>query len=346
MISAKPVVVVAMLALAGVAVAQRKTDGQRIAELIEQLHDADKLKRDTAMHQLADQGRPAALMLKNMLEANKPIDIALLRPLGRMGPDAVDCLPLLFDAFEKEKDPTILTAICHAILGVVPFMVMDDRQLHDGQALVRRAQQTLVGQVDVERVELARVLMFGTQGSYLVWHLQTDVAKLTLQLYTLGPGQHHTFAQAAVRWLGRAGSAGAPALGVLRAGLLQQPHGPIGHGLIVPFAEAILLIDPSSTQAIDAHAFLVEHGDAYQQQISVVALRHFGERAHPGTLSLARVAEDPDTVKQIRYEAITTLGILGPAAKAAIHTLEKLTQHADPQIAERAKAALRQIRDT
>ncbi len=35
---------------------------------------------------------------------------------------------------------------------------------------------------------------------------------------------------------------------------------------------------------------------------------------------------------------------IGPAAKDAIPTLEKLTNHADPQIAERAKAALRQIR--
>ena len=32
------------------------------------------------------------------------------------------------------------------------------------------------------------------------------------------------------------------------------------------------------------------------------------------------------------------------AASKAIPTLEKLTDHADPQIAERAKAALRQVR--
>ncbi len=34
----------------------------------------------------------------------------------------------------------------------------------------------------------------------------------------------------------------------------------------------------------------------------------------------------------------------GPLAKDAIPTLEKLTEHADPQIVERAKAALRQVR--
>ncbi len=39
MISAKPMAVVAMLAIAGVAVAQEKGDEQRIAELIEQLEN-------------------------------------------------------------------------------------------------------------------------------------------------------------------------------------------------------------------------------------------------------------------------------------------------------------------
>ena len=46
----------------------------------------------------------------------------------------------------------------------------------------------------------------------------------------------------------------------------------------------------------------------------------------------------------VSVEAITALGMIGPAAKDAIPTLEKLTEHEDPQIAERAKAALRQVR--
>ena len=36
--------------------------------------------------------------------------------------------------------------------------------------------------------------------------------------------------------------------------------------------------------------------------------------------------------------------MIGAAAKDAIPTLEKLTEHEDRQIAERAKAALRQVR--
>ena len=43
-------------------------------------------------------------------------------------------------------------------------------------------------------------------------------------------------------------------------------------------------------------------------------------------------------------EAITALGVIGPEASEAIPTLEKLSEHEDKQIAERAKAALRGIR--
>ena len=57
-------------------------------------------------------------------------------------------------------------------------------------------------------------------------------------------------------------------------------------------------------------------------------------RPYDGTLRHPRLVQ----------EIITALGMIGPAAKDAITTLEKLTDHGDPQIAERAKAALRQVR--
>ena len=45
----------------------------------------------------------------------------------------------------------------------------------------------------------------------------------------------------------------------------------------------------------------------------------------------------------VAREAVTALGMIGPAAKDAIPALEKLTDHKDKQIVERAKVALRQI---
>ena len=43
-------------------------------------------------------------------------------------------------------------------------------------------------------------------------------------------------------------------------------------------------------------------------------------------------------------EAITAMGMIGPAAKDAIPALEVLAENEDRQIAARAKAALRQVR--
>ncbi len=110
------------------------------------------------------------------------------------------------------------------------------------------------------------------------------------------------------------------------------------------FAEAILKIDPNGAEAAEAHTYLLDHGDSYQRREAVMALRRFTETAAIASLALARLAANPAEKVAIRYEVITTLGMIGPAAKDAIPTLEKLTEHEDRQIAKRAKAALRQVR--
>ena len=56
------------------------------------------------------------------------------------------------------------------------------------------------------------------------------------------------------------------------------------------------------------------------------------------------IEELVDEDMRVVQEAVTALGMIGPAAKDAIPTLKQLAEHADPQIAERAKAALRQMR--
>ncbi len=65
-------------------------------------------------------------------------------------------------------------------------------------------------------------------------------------------------------------------------------------------------------------------------------------RIGTGVAELRKALKDKD--QAVVREAITALGMIGPAAKDAIPTLEKLAEHADPQIAERAKAALRPVR--
>ncbi len=66
------------------------------------------------------------------------------------------------------------------------------------------------------------------------------------------------------------------------------------------------------------------------------------EQGPPDVHILVAALGDSDVV--VAREAITALGMIGPAAKDAIPTLERLAEHEDRQIAERAKAALRQVR--
>jgi HEAT repeat protein len=113
-----------------------------------------------------------------------------------------------------------------------------------------------------------------------------------------------------------------------------------------PYAQAILSIDANGAEAVDAHVYLIEHGDSYERHESVKSLGALGTASPLGISSLLKVANNTREKAATRYEAITTLGMIGPLAAPAIFVLRTLTKHDDPQIAERAKAALRQIRIT
>ena len=74
MFSTKPVAVVAMLALMGLALGQEKPDEQRIAKLIEQLKDSDL--QDSAFRELVNQEQATVLVLCERLYLGD----GLLRP--------------------------------------------------------------------------------------------------------------------------------------------------------------------------------------------------------------------------------------------------------------------------
>ncbi len=83
------------------------------------------------------------------------------------------------------------------------------------------------------------------------------------------------------------------------------------------------------------------HEERIHAALDLGQLQDLAEKIVPHLLE-----ELTDEDVRVAREAITALGMIGPAAKEAIPTLEKLTEHDDRQIAERAKAALRQVRDT
>ena len=91
-----------------------------------------------------------------------------------------------------------------------------------------------------------------------------------------------------------------------------------------------------------AQIYKLHAGNLTARLESMVAL---GQMEKWTTESVAHLVEEltgEDT--RVVQEAITALGMIGPAARDAIPTLEKLAERDDSQIAERAKAALRQVR--
>ena len=100
----------------------------------------------------------------------------------------------------------------------------------------------------------------------------------------------------------------------------------IEHRVELSFAHPAGARDPDDYE--DRVVFLGGDVPTLQSIVFLVALQGTLE-ASEFTLAVAAIAE---------------LGKIGPAAKDAIPTLEKLTEHDDRQIAERAKAALRQVR--
>ena len=69
-------------------------------------------------------------------------------------------------------------------------------------------------------------------------------------------------------------------------------------------------------------------------------------RVHSASNSKPRIGALGDPSPRVVGEAITALGLIGPAAADAIPKLEKLAAMANRQIAGRAGAALRQIEES
>ena len=355
MISAKPMTMVAMLALAGAAVAQEKADEQRIAELIERLEDDQA--RDKAVEQLVAIGTPAIAHLINRLidlnelnldasgsRSDRSMLEAFLRVIGQVRPK-IEEHPHLVESWiatcaeEPKRARYVIRAVgdispyygvgeakpVDALGAMLAFMLERDRSAMQGQDMIREAQRagargTL--RVDAEIQDLIQALA----------HEDAYVRELAAELLAYRRDEAKG------------------ALAALRTALLNShlqawvtyseklPYPSSVHDTIAWAMVSIGRDDPASSVA---HAYRLGHQDA---KVRLSAVKSLQSMRDPDTVpTLVRTLEDPLDLVILR-EAITALGMIGPAAKDAIPTLEKLAEHHDPQIAERAKAALRQVR--
>jgi hypothetical protein len=107
-------------------------------------------------------------------------------------------------------------------------------------------------------------------------------------------------------------------------------------------ARAMLQLAPKDPRSVEAFALLAERTQSEDRLSAVIAVRQSGAAGAALVPQLMNMAKDEDPL--IRREAITTLGTLGPIAAPAATMLERLCADRDPQIAERARAALKQVR--
>ncbi len=107
-------------------------------------------------------------------------------------------------------------------------------------------------------------------------------------------------------------------------------------------ADALLAVSKTPEDSLLGHIYKLHEGDSVSRNRHALILAQMKSAA---TVVVPRLIEElMDQDMRVVQETITALGMIGPAAKDAIPALEKLTEHDDRQIAERAKAALRQIR--
>jgi len=108
-------------------------------------------------------------------------------------------------------------------------------------------------------------------------------------------------------------------------------------------ARAMVRLAPRDARSAAGFALLLDRPEPADRLTAVTAARALGADGGPLVDELMRMSSEDSAL--LRREAITTLGLLGPAAARATKLLEELGRDPDPQIAGRAHASLRQVQE-
>ena len=351
-ISAKSIAVVAMLALVGAAIAQEKVDERRIGELIEQL----LRERPGAADALLTTGQPGIQMMVRRLEGGAAINQTVLDYLRRAGPEAAAAIVPLMTQLSEVED-SLIQELAWTLLALASYqspeekmeielaLATEARQRSDEAHDVLMDVQRIMGATkgffvvgDVDGLRGIEQILFESPQYYAVGLLlalpRSDVTAEGVLAEDVLPLLHRLLTT------GRENSAGMRTASD-RAG---NPRTVDLHAVIRRLAaEAIVELAPKSPEAGAAFGYLVQCKPNPAEALrAIVTLGQAGHATGAVPYLLEILEGDGDA--RLLAEVITALGMIGPSAKDAIPTLENLTEHRDPQIAERAKAALRQVR--
>lgn len=364
-ISAIAAIGFAAFALAGTGIAQGTAGEERLTELVAQLRDEDSWQ--VAASELLQIGKPAVADLAAALmhDLDAPVEEQMwkervLEILSLLGKDAVDVAPALYDAF-GEVPWQLIPGTARAYAEIAPYSENWTRIKH-GDSPVLTVTLGQLGQATVTVPGLATFTIGGVAKEDLramndvyqefvrlnyrctaeSWAVEGDLVSLLRS--QLGE-QSLPRIEVTMDLLAQRGLEARDALPSLVRVLGLPKLDEMSYAKLIRLktARMILRVSPHDESAGRAYAYLLTHDlDIGVRRESATRLGILAEgnvESLPALLTATR-----DRNSSVVREAITALGMFGPRAEKAIPTLEGLTGHEDPQIAERAKAALRQIR--
>lgn len=304
---------------------------------------ANEEHRETARQALLEAGPAAVAPLLRLVgrDSQPAVRAIAFEILGTLGPDALTALPQLLE-FDGEFQRPEAKAYARALLRVWPY----DPSFWSAD--VAELQNTMMRCVVRDARGYRSVHSAGVRAIRMIRELDldpTDASKLIDKIRWVNRGDPvQEYIAAALARLGSEAAAAAPRLSAaIRFPVPKKPR-PLPQMRYLPLAEAVLAIQATGPAAARAHAYLlIYHPDPKRRLGAAMAL---GRQASTGSAMADQVVwaltdADPRVVR----EAITALGMMGPEAAAVAPKLEPLLDHADRQIAARAKVALRQIQD-
>lgn len=333
-------VLVVMLTLIGLANAQERADPQ-VSSLIAQLNDDGSA--DRAITRLRALGETVAPALGECVSSGvEPARSRALLVLRQLGSAAVEALPHLVAALES-CDPADAPAVYETIADVARIDEIASREIRDRMhvatdRLLQAADQETGMAIRHGFVRALIRMQFGKTGPGALYHLEDNY--VIAREYAAEQGGLSGMEQFL------------PALRKVLEDLDPPKEGGRARAfgerfatsdrVLMKAAWAIERITGEYFDNVHRHRYWLRYGDLPDRVAATVALAQNPGYAQRSLPDLMNTLDDPSP--RVAAEAITALGTMGPAATDAIPTLEKLTEHVDPQIAERAKVALRQIR--
>jgi len=304
---------------------------------------ADEATRAEAAAALVAGGATAAeLLVGEFAAADTAQQVRYLEVLAELGPAAGDAVVDLVGRGVPDAEET-WAALGVAALATLPYSaafwerqpeqpilkalgnigMIRGRRNHDARNALVRSLQTL-SYVRLEGLD------------------PLDVAKLSEALRSKRPGVQ-AWATTALGFLGAEARAALPALA--KRIIFSVPKRPraIEGMRSLPFAEAMLAIDPAAPDSVVGHAYyLLYHPIAARRLAAARAIAHAGG-ARPREVAPQLVAALADSDPRVVGEVVTALGFYGPLDEAILARLREFAAGDDAELAARASATLRQL---